>query len=192
MPGEPALRVATLDDLLRAIHEERRCEIIDGVMVEKAAADEGHGGAQSEVVGRVHAPYNRRGGQGGPGGWWIRTEVHVALGEMVVCPDIAGWRRERVPVMPSAWPVPVAPDWVTEVLSASTAARDLGVKMRAYYQHGVGHYWVIDRQNQLLYVYARGDRAYELVLTGSPGETVAAPPFVEVEIDVGRLFGIEG
>ncbi|MBM4365540.1 MAG: Uma2 family endonuclease [Deltaproteobacteria bacterium] len=191
MPGDPALRLASLDDLLRAIDQERRCEIVDGGLVDKSAADEGHGGAQSEVVGRVHQPYNRRRGEGGPGGWWIRTEVHVALGTDVYCPDIAGWRRERVPVMPKDWPVPVAPDWVAEVLSASTAARDLGVKMRGYYQHGVEHYWVIDRQNQVLLVYFRGERAYELVATGSPGDTLSLPPFPEVEIDVGRLFGIE-
>ncbi|MBM4393649.1 MAG: hypothetical protein FJ090_21195 [Deltaproteobacteria bacterium] len=78
MPGDPVLRLATLDDLLRAIDKERRCEIVDGGLVDKSAAGEGHGGAQSEVVGRVHQPCNRRRGEGGRGGWRIRTGLRVA------------------------------------------------------------------------------------------------------------------
>lgn len=190
----PARRHATLEDLLRSIDEGRACEIIDGELVEKAAGDEGHGDAQAEVTARVRTGYNRRPRRGGddpPGGWWIRTEVDVALGADVFRPDVSGWRRDRTPVMPVEWPVPVPPDWVAEVLSASTAARDLGVKMRAYHRAGVGHYWVVDRQNRVLLVYRRSERAYELALSGGVGEVLRAEPFDEVEIDVGRLFGVE-
>ncbi|MBM4365145.1 MAG: Uma2 family endonuclease [Deltaproteobacteria bacterium] len=191
MPGDPALRRATLDDLLQSIRDGRACEIVDGVLVEKAMADQAHGGAQLELGAAVHGAYNRLPRDGAPGGWWIRTEVDVSFGADVYRPDISGWRRDRVPKMPEAWPVPLAPDWVAEVLSASTASRDLGPKMRAYHAHGVSHYWVVDRQHQLLLVYARGERAYELLATATPGEKRALPPFEEVEIDIGRLFGIE-
>ncbi len=191
MPGEPALRLATLDDLLQSVRDGRACEIIDGILLEKAASDEGHGRAQVALGGRLHEPYDRRRGSGGPGGWWIRTEVDVYFGADVYRPDVSGWRRDRVPAMPDEWPVPIAPDWVAEVLSASTAGRDLGTKMRGYYAHRVEHYWVVDRQHKVLLVYAHGARAYELVATAMPGEKRALPPFDEVEIDVNRLFGIE-
>ena len=192
MPGEPALRAATLDDLLKSIEEGRACEILAGELVEKAAGDERHGAAQLEIGARVHPRYNRRpGGSGPPVGWWIRTEVDILFGDDVYRPDLSGWRRDRVPVMPEGWPVPIAPDWVAEVLSRSTASRDLGVKLWGYHRAGVGHYWVVDRLNEVLVVYQRNERAYEAVLTGVIGQRVRAPPFEDVEIDVGRLFGVE-
>jgi Uma2 family endonuclease len=93
--------------------------------------------------------------------------------------------------MAGEWPVPIPPDWVGEVLSASTAHRDLGVKMRAYHAARVGHYWVVDRQNQVMLVYRWSERAWELALSAGIGERVRAEPFEAVEIDVGRLFGVE-
>lgn len=192
MPGEPALRPATIDDLLRSIEEGRACEIVGGELVEKAAGDERHGAAQLELGARVHSRYNRRAGGGGPPvGWWIRSEVDIYFGDDVYRPDLSGWRRDRVPKMPDEWPVPVPPDWVAEVLSASTAKRDLGVKFRGYHRAGVGHYWVVDRLNRVLLVYERTERSYELALTGFVGDRVRAVPFEEVEIDVGLLFGVE-
>lgn len=83
------------------------------------------------------------------------------------------------------------PDWIAEVLSASTKKRDLGVKMRAYHHTSVGHYWVVDSQSQVFYVYRWSPRAYEVALTAFIGDRVRAEPFEAVEIDVGRLFGVE-
>lgn len=188
----PALRGATIADLLAAEDEGHACEIIDGELVEKAMSDEGHGDAQSEIVAVVRPWYNRRpGGSGPPGGWWIRTEVDIAFGADVLRPDISGWRRDRVPAMSKAFPVPDAPDWVCEVLSVSTAGRDLGVKKDIYHRAKVGHYWVIDRANKVLMVFRWSERAYELALTATPEQTVRAEPFPYVALFVGQLFGIE-
>lgn len=192
MAAVPLLRPASLDDLLKSIHDGVACEIIAGELVEKAAGDIRHGAAQAELTTRVHGGYNRRPRSGGPlGGWWIRTEVDIWFADDVYRPDLSGWRRDRVPVLPDEWPVPIAPDWVAEVLSASTAKRDLTVKMRGYHAAGVSHYWVVDRQHELFIVYQRTERSYEILLTGTIGETVRAAPFEGIEIDVGRLFGVE-
>lgn len=179
--------------MLQSIREGRACEIIAGELVEKAAGDERHGAAQAELIGRVHPGYNQRpGGRGrSPGGWWIRSEVDIWFGDDVYRPDLSGWRRDRTPVMPDQWPVPAPPDWVAEVLSASTSKRDLGVKMRAYHAANVGHYWVVDRMNQVFYGYRWSPRAYEVPLTAFIGDRVRAEPFEAVEIVVGRLFGVE-
>lgn len=188
-----ALRAANLDDLILAIQAGRACEIVAGELVEKAAGDDRHGAAQLLLGSAVVPSYNRRRGgpDGPPGGWWIRTEVDISFGSDVYRPDLSAWRRDRVPVMPTEWPTRIAPDWVGEILSASTASRDLGVKMAAYYAHHVGHYWVVDRSHQLLLVYRRGEIAYELVRTAGVGERVCVEPFEAAEIDVGSLFGIE-
>ena len=47
----------------------------------------------------------------------IVDEPQIHLGEDIVVPDIAGWRRERMPVPPDVAYVTLAPDWVCEVLS---------------------------------------------------------------------------
>ena len=187
----PALRLATLDDLLRAEAEGRAAEIIDGELVEKAMADEEHGGAQLAIALTIGDAYQRRGGGGRPGGWWLRTEVDIAFGDAVLRPDLSGWRRDRVPTMPRDWPVPVSPDWVCEILSASTAARDLGVKRDLYHAARVGHYWVVDRSHRLLLVYRWGPAGYQLVQSGSAPETMRAEPFEQVPFFVGRMFGID-
>ncbi len=38
-------------------------------------------------------------GRDGPGGWWIipEPEVHFIPDQEVVVPDLAGWRRSRMP-----------------------------------------------------------------------------------------------
>lgn len=190
--GQAVRRVASIDDLLAAEREGLACEIVDRELVQKAMADEEHGGAQAEVVGSVVPAYNRRGGGGRPGGWRIRTEVEIAFDEHnVLRPDISGWRRDRVPQMPREWPVPVAPDWVCEVLSTSTARRDLGPKRDVYHRARVGHYWVVDRGNRLLLVYRWSEGGYQLVQSAGETDWLRGEPFEAVAIYVGRLFGLE-
>ena len=58
---------------------------------------------------------------GGPGGWVfiIEPEITVWAADVLV-PDIAGWRRERLPASRRRTTCVVSPDWVCEVLSGST------------------------------------------------------------------------
>ncbi len=39
-------------------------------------------------------------GHGGSGGWWILFEHELHLGPDILVPDLAGWRRERLPALP--------------------------------------------------------------------------------------------
>ncbi len=188
----PARRLATLDDLLEAEREGVACEIVDGELVQKAMSDHEHGGVKFVISGYLADPFNRRGGGGRPGGWWLANEVDIAFdAENVLRPDVAGWRRDRVAVMPREWPTTVTPDWVCEVLSASTARRDLGTKRDTYHRARVGHYWVVDRNSRVLLVYRWTEVGYALVLTGGETDTVHAEPFGAVGIYVGRLFGLD-
>ena len=76
-------------------------------------------------------------GQGGPGGWWILVEPEVHLGPEVIVPDLAGWRKERLPELPDdAW-IALSPDCVCEVLSPSTAQTDRSIKLPLYAAEGV-------------------------------------------------------
>src|SRR5258706_8899745 len=108
---------AMLADLLAIPEDERRHEIIDGELVEKDAATGRHGETQARLSGEL-GPYDRRPGGRLPGGWRFATETEIQLApNEIFRPDVAGWRRERLAVMPSEFPVLVRPDWVCEILS---------------------------------------------------------------------------
>ena len=169
--------------------EERRLEFIDGEFTEKAAPDERHSDAQSEVISELRTSFNRRGGGGHPGGWWIRGELDIALASNGYRPDVAGWRRDRVPVMPKERPITIRPDWICEVISQSNATTDTVKKLRRYHQAGIPHYWLVDPATQTLAVYRHHAEGYLNVLVAEKGDTVRAEPFQAIELRIGLLFG---
>jgi Uma2 family endonuclease len=183
---------ATAADLLAIPEGERFHEVVAGELVRKAMPSGPHGLGQSQVVSQIGGPYNRRPGGRGPGGWWILSEVEIELAQHdVYRPDVAGWRRERMPVLVETSPITLRPDWVCEVLSRSNARNDLVRKMRGYHASGVPHYWIVDPDRQTLTVYRYTPDGYLAVLMAEPGERVCAEPFAEVELDIGALFGDE-
>lgn len=188
--SDAAARAATLEDFL-AIPEERRFhELLGGAIVEKATPSGEHGDAQAGVVSAVRPAYQRPPGHGGPGGWWIATEVEVLLpNDELVRPDVAGWRRERSPARPTGTPVRLRPDWICEVVSPSNANTDTVKKLRAYHHAGVPHYWIVDPRDATLTVMRWSEPGYLMVLRAERGETVRPEPFDAVELAVGTLFG---
>ena len=177
-------KLATAADLeLRERHE-----VIRGVIVEKAASSFEHGAAQLALGELLGPPYQR--GRGGPGGWWFGSEVEIELEpHEVYLPDVAGWRRPRVPERPRGRPIRIRPDWVAEVLSPSNPENDLGAKLLGYHQASVPHYWIIDPQRETLTVYRWTKDGYIAQLVAGRGEIVRAAPFVELELEVALLFG---
>ena len=177
---------ATATDLVGLEHHE----VVGGELVEKTAPTGEHGTAQYGLGGLLFGFHGPGGGSGPPGGWWFGTEIEVEIeAHEVYLPDIAGWRIERMPEPPRGRPVRVVPDWVCEVLSPSTAARDLGWKLQAYHRARVAHYWVVDPANQVLTVYRGQDAGYVPVLAAGADDVVRAEPFDAIDFDVGRIFG---
>ena len=162
--------------------EVERSEVIAGEVHEKAAPSAEHGDAQRALAQILGGRFHRRGGGGAnPGGWWIMTEVEIQLEtHEVYVPDLTGWRRENTPQRPSGRPVRIRPDWVCEILSPSTAR---------YHRCGVGHYWIVDPEREVLVVQRWSTDGYLVVLTAGKGETVRAEPFEQAELVVGELFG---
>jgi Uma2 family endonuclease len=182
--GQPA----TLADLLAIPEERRRHEIIDGVLVEKEAASGRRGAAQVRIARRL-GPYDRRPGGTSPGGWWFATEVEIILADtQVFRPDVAGWRRERMAALPTEVPITLRPDWICEILSTNRR-NDLVKKKRAYHQHRVGHYWLIDPIDETLAVHRWHPDGYVEVLMADRDDRVHAEPFDAIEIWVAVLFG---
>lgn len=189
-----ALHRATLADWL-ARPEETGAELIGGRIVYKAMPSPEHGRAQRKLGEALGAFDRRASGSGRPGGWWIVSEVDVVLGDEGVRPDLLGWRRDRVPELPRPSPggaVTERPDWIAEVLSASTASRDLGDKLVLYHAAEVPHYWVIDPGNRTLLAYRWLREGYVAVLGAGSDKIVRAEPFEALELRVGLLFGDDG
>lgn len=184
----PAKRRATYADLEK-VPPHLVAEIIDGELVTHPRPSPRHAATTSSLAGELTGPFQK--GRGGPGGWIFMDEPELHLGSQVVVPDIAGWRRERLQVLPDASYVETPPDWVCEVLSASTQRRDRTSKRRIYAEAGVGHLWLIDPRVQVMEAFALTDGQWLLCGTWSSDDTVAAPPFEAVSISLADLWPLD-
>ncbi|MCA9607446.1 MAG: Uma2 family endonuclease [Myxococcales bacterium] len=185
---EPAKRRATFEDLL-SLPEEARAEVLAGTIVTSPAPLPRHSRAQGALRRYIGGPFDDDDGFGGPGGWWILLEVDVRLGPHdVVRPDLAGWRRERLPVPWDVRPIDVRPDWVCEILSPTNAATDRVTKRRLYADHGVPFYWLVDPRERTLEALRLEDRRWVEVGSYDDSAVARIEPFEAIELEVGRLF----
>src|SRR5690606_18051551 len=127
-------------------------------------------------------------GRGGPGGWVILFEPELHLSGHVLVPDLAGWRRERMPEMPEVPAFELAPDWVCEVLSPHTVARDRVRKLPIYAQQRVRHVWLVDPDAKTLEVFRLDGDGWRLVGTWEGDARLRAEPFDAVELELGGLW----
>jgi Uma2 family endonuclease len=125
----PARKSATYADL-EAAPPHLVAEIIYGVLETHPRPVVRHMRVASQLGHELFGPFDR--GRGGPGGWYFIDEPELHLGRNVVVPDIAGWRRERLPNIPDVAFLTLAPDWVCEVLPPATAKLDRGSKRTIY------------------------------------------------------------
>ncbi len=178
-------RRATYSDLLE-IPENQIGEIIDGELITQPRPAVPHARAASQLMGEVSPPFNR--GKGGPGGWIILHEPELHLHGDALVPDLAGWRRERMPAVPQDAAIELAPDWVCEVLSPSTQGHDRVKKMAVYARERVTHVWLVDPLAQTLEVYAWTERAWLRAQVAQGAEKVRAVPFDALELDLAALW----
>jgi Uma2 family endonuclease len=178
-------RKATYDDLL-ALPDTVIGELIGGQLVTQARPASSHARASSALGGELHAPFDR--GKGGPGGWVLLDEPELHLHGDVLVPDLAGWRRERMPDMPEAAAFELAPDWACEVLSPSTAATDRADKLPIYAREAVKHVWLIDPLAKTLEVLRLESGSWLLVTVVAGVRGVRAEPFDAIELELGALW----
>lgn len=167
---------------LAALPENLVGEILDGELHTQPRPAGPHSRAETMVATEVAGPFDR--GRGGPGGWWILIEPELHLGGHVLVPDIAGWRRERMPQIPQDHRFTVVPDWVCEVVSPSTARKDRITKMRIYAEQGVAHCWLIDPLARTLETYSLRDASWQRDGAFEGEEKVRAAPFEAVELEL--------
>ncbi|MDX8355797.1 Uma2 family endonuclease [Cognatiyoonia sp. IB215182] len=145
-----------------------------------------HGFAGS-VLGMKLGSTFQLGGEG-LGGWWIIDEPELHLDENVLVPDIAGWRRERMPEFPDTAAFDLAPDWVCEVLSRSTRQFDLVEKRTLYGEAGVSHLWFVDPVARTLEAFANQDGSWTLIAALKDDDKVSVAPFDAIEFELSALW----
>lgn len=183
--GDPARRRATYEDLLE-VPEHLVAEIINGTLVTMPRPASLHARASSRLGAELDGPFDR--GKGGPGGWILLDEPELHLHSDVLVPDLAGWRRQRMPELPDAPAFELAPDWVCEVLSPSTAAVDRVEKMPIYAREAVLHLWLVDPITRTLESYKLDRGRWLLLGAWGSDARVATEPFAEFELELAGLW----
>lgn len=186
MSGLPAKRAATYADLLN-VPEHLVGEIVDGDLVTSPRPSARHAAAASALGADIHTAFGRKGGSG-PGGWIILIEPELHVVGQVLVPDIAGWRRERLPEIPDVAFFDLAPDWVCEISSPATAALDRTRKRHHYGRAGVSHLWLLDPAPETLEVYRLDGQDWRLVVSVAGAVKVQAEPFAAMESDLGQVW----
>lgn len=180
-----AKKSATYEDL-QALPPHVVGEIIDGELVVSPRPASLHALAASRIGIEIGGPFDR--GRGGPGGWIILDEPELHIVGQVLVPDLAGWRRERMPEMPDVLFFELAPDWVCEVLSPATASLDRTRKMRYYAEAEIRHLWLVDPRIKTIEVYRLDGGSWRVVGSHAGDVPVRAEPFDAIELDLAGLW----
>jgi len=176
---------ATYEDVLAA-PPHMVAELIYGVLHTQPRPAMPHALAGSNLGSEINPAFQK--GRGGPGGWWIIDEPEVHLGEQVLVPDIAGWRRETMPDYPETAFVTTVPDWVCEVLSPSTREFDLTDKREIYGDYGVKHIWFVDPDARTLEAFEHKEGAWVLIAALRGEADVAVAPFDAISFSLSDLW----
>ncbi|MBI5515625.1 MAG: Uma2 family endonuclease [Deltaproteobacteria bacterium] len=186
-PRFPNLRPEVVQSYLDA-PEHLVAEVLDGELFTMPRPRTLHANAAGAVLVVLDPPFRRA--RGGPGGWVLLPEPELHLGPRpdIVDPDLAGWRRERMPALPDEAALTLAPDWVCEVLSERTEATDRGKKMRIYRREKVSYVWLVSPTLKTLEVYKLENERYTLLDTYEGNDPVRAEPFDAVDLDLGAFW----
>lgn len=182
-PGEKKKR-ATYQDILDA-PEHKVAEIIDGDLHLSRPANPATI-VISALTFELGPPFHR--GKGGPGGWIILFEPELHLGDDVLVPDLAGWRRERLPVVADAPFIEATPDWVCEVLSPSTEKVDRIQKLPIYARAGISYAWLVHPRRRTLEAFKLRDGHWVAIASLKDDDRARIEPFDAIEIDLAQLW----
>lgn len=190
--ADPAHRLATYQDVLNA-PPGLTAEILGGELFLSPRPASSHGFAEDYMGDDLRSAFAR--GRGGPGGWWILSEPELHLGKVdptsvVAAPDLAGWRRERMPTVPDVAAFTLPPDWICEILSPGPAniRRDRVKKPAEYALAGIPWLWLVDPREHVLEVrHLQGD-VYAVVQTFVGDDRARPQPFDAVEFELANWW----
>ena len=180
---------ATYQDVLDA-PPHKVAEVVDGRLYTHSRPAAPHTVAGASLGMEIGSPFHK--GRGGPGGWWILGEPELHFGtppiEDILVPDLAGWRRERMPASPEGAYFALAPDWVCEILSPSTRHLDLGCKRSIYAREGIPYLWLLDPDPRTLEAFVLQEGAWKQIAALANDNPVSLPPFDAITFPLNSLW----
>jgi len=184
----PARGTASYEDVLNA-PAHMVAEVVAGELYLQPRPNMSHAAAATALSEELGPPFKR--GKGGPGGWILLYEPELHLGAEILVPDLAGWRKTRMEVIPNTAYVTLAPDWVAEVLSPSTEKFDRGEKLAVYAREQVAWVWLVNPTQRTLEILQLGpDGHWILRGTHLDDAKIRAQPFDAIEFDLGALWAL--
>jgi Uma2 family endonuclease len=178
---------ATEQDLVRVLDSENRtCELIDGVLVEKTM-----GYFESRLAIALSVALET---------FLQQNDLGIVLGsdgtvrilrDQIRAPDVAffSWRHFPNRLLPSA-PVPaLVPDLAVEVLSKGNTRAEMERKLDDYFEAGVKLVWFIDPASETATVYEDRDHSRKLTIADSLNGGSVLPGF---ELSLQQLFDKAG
>ncbi|HEY0140004.1 MAG TPA: Uma2 family endonuclease [Thermoanaerobaculia bacterium] len=178
-------RPATYDDLLQ-VPDHMVAEIVNGELIVSPRPARPHARVSSILGARLASRFDDS--DSGPGGWWIIDEPELHLGPDIFVPDIAGWRRERIPEFPDAGRCEIPPDWLCEIISPSTAALDRVYKLPLYARQGITYAWIVDPVARTIEAYRLEGYHYSLIAAVEGEEPARIEPFDAIELPLKALW----
>lgn len=131
-------------------------------------------------------------GQAGTSGpdrrWQLLVEPELHINGDVLVPDLAAWRVDTLPRLPDKAFIDVAPDWVCEAASPSTARLDRIYKMPRYAKMGTSHLWLVDPASRIIEAFRLQGGLWVLAGNFFDDERVRIEPFNALELDLSRLW----
>jgi Uma2 family endonuclease len=177
--------VLTYEHYLELPNDGKRYEIIEGELYVAPAPSIKHQrvATQLTIVVGGHV-------EGRDLGEVFTAPCDVKLADIsIVQPDVLFVSKARLGILTDP-NVQGAPDLVIEVISPSTTKTDQETKRKLYEQYGVRHYWIFEPLERWVRAYSLGaDGAYALVAEAAGDATFSAPPFPDLAIPLGRLWG---
>lgn len=148
----------TVDDY-RALPDEQRVELIDGVFYDMASPTFLHQRIAGEIYRQIANFILDRGGDCQP--FVAPVDVQLDCDEKtMVQPDVGILcHNDKI----KKWGVYGAPDFVVEIISPSTKRKDYTKKLVKYMEAGVREYWILDPYQQKLIVYFFESDAYPVI-----------------------------
>ncbi|MBI1982887.1 MAG: Uma2 family endonuclease [Acidobacteria bacterium] len=169
-------------DLLALPEDNKRREIIDGDLFVTPTPRIRH----QRIVQKLARAFERYLEQN-PLGELFYTPVDIIFSDLdVLEPDLFFVSNEKRDILQD-W-VRGVPDLVVEILSPTTAARDRGIKLKAYARFGVREYWIVDPEAQAIELYRLAPEGYELTRTFRHEEELSSPLLPGFALPVGSIF----
>ena len=183
--ADPANKLPTLADL-DSLPAGTKGEIIEGVLYTMTRPRARHQRMNVRIGGKLGPLFDD--GEGGPGGWWILPEPGIELpGSPEFSPDLAGWRRERLPTLPND-AMTIVPDWICEILCPTTRRHDTLVKKPFYARIGVAHLWLVDLDALTLTALRLEHQRWVELGTFADEAEARIEPFDAVSLDLRRWW----